>query len=248
MRKILLLLILFVFLILSCRSINNTRDELGIAYNKVMFSFDDCPDEDTTPLLLDLLERYEIKALFCLLGVNAEQYQGLVKRIHDEGHVIINHGYYDKHAYSMDEKEFTDNLLRGEKAISSALGFAMNPKLYRPHGGYYKPMHERTLIGSGYSLISANIRVYDAVKTSKNRRQAANQIIKKVIKNSGGMIILHDARGIYSRKEIELKKNPEGPFNRLWIVDVVDDVIVSLLDKGFILHHPDLLTAAGFGD
>jgi len=240
-----LLLLLLPLLVLSCMNINSTRNDLGITQNNVIFSFDDCPDEETTPLLLDLLKKYEIKALFSLLGVNSEHYSEHVLRIHNEGHVIINHGYYDKPVYLMNNAEFTDNLLLGEKAISSALGFEMHPKLYRPHGGHYKPMHEKTLIDSGYYVVSSNIRVYDAAKTSANKRQLVNQLIKKIKKEDGGIVLLHDARGSYLRKEKELARNPEGPFNRLWIVGAVEEIIINLLDRGVVLHHPDLLTAIG---
>jgi len=243
MLKKAFLLLLVLFLFISCLSINSTRNNLG---KVVIFSFDDGPDEHTTPLLLDVLKRHEIKAMFFLLGVNAEQFPDIVKRMHEEGHIIVNHGYYDKQAGLMKDEEFTENLLLGEEAISSALGIDFYPRLYRPHGGYYTQQHERILIDRGYSIVSANIRVYDAVKTSASRRQIVKQIVRNVIRTGGGIILLHDARGIFSRKEIEIKKNPDGPFNRLWIVDVVDEVIVSLLDKGFTLHHPDLLAAAGF--
>ena len=248
MYKRTFLLLLTVFLFFSCHSITGTREELAIGRSIVIFSFDDGPDEHTTPQLLDVLNRHGIKAMFFLLGVNAEKYPELVRRIHEEGHVIINHGYYDRPAYSMTDDEFIDNLIRAEEAISSAIGFDLHPKLYRPHGGFYKSSHARILQDKGYSIVKANIRVYDAVKTSANQKRVVNQIINKVIKDGGGIVLLHDARGAYSQKKIELDRNPEGPFNRLWIVGVVDEVIVSLVERGFILHHHDILAIAGFGD
>jgi len=240
MRKFILLL-LISFLFISCKSINTTRDKLNVEYSYVLFSFDDGPDGQITPLLLDVLKKYEVKASFCLLGVNAEQYPELVRRIYEEEHVIINHGYYDKHAYKMTKNEFTDNLIRGEKAISSALGFEMNPKLYRPHGGYYRLQQEKIIQEYNYTIVPANIRVYDAVKTSANKEKMENQIINKVLKNGGGIVLLHDMRGSYSSKEIKLEKNPKGPFNRLWIVDSAETVIIDLLERGYILRYPDLL-------
>ena len=141
----------------------------------------------------------------------------------------------------MNDDEFRENLIRGGTAIAAALGEPLNPKLYRPHGGFYKSRHARILQDKGYSIVSANIRVYDAVKTSANQTKVINRIVGKVTKADGGIILLHDARGASSKKEIELEKNSEGTFNRLWIVDVVDAVIASLLEKGFVLHHPDLL-------
>lgn len=246
MCKYLIWLFFLITIFSSCMSINSSRTELGITQSNVIFSFDDGPDKHTTPLLLDLLLKYEIKALFCLLGENAEQYPELVRRIHDEGHLIVNHGYYDRHARSMNDDDFRNNLIKGDNAISLALGFEMYPKLYRPHGGFYTRRQKEIFIEEGYSIVPANIRVYDAVKTSARKQRIVNSVINKVIKDNGGIILLHDARGSHSRKKIELEKNPDGPFNRLWIVEAVEEIIVSLLEKGFVLHHPNLLAVIGF--
>ena len=103
----------------------------------MILSFDDGPNvhRNTTSALLDVLKKYNIRAMFSLLGENAEQNPGLVRRIHEEGHIIINHGYCDKWVKNMGNAEFTENLKKGEEAIISALGKPVHPRLYRPHGG-----------------------------------------------------------------------------------------------------------------
>ena len=231
-------LLLFIF---SCHSINSSRAELEIPPTLVYFSFDDGPNGhgDSTARLLDVLKKYEIHALFFLLGENAEQYPDLVRRIHDEGHYIANHGYSGKHAYGMSGGEFRDNLLRGEAAISSALGFEVNPKLYRPHGGFYNSRQKKICIDEGYAIVPVTVRVYDAVTAGKEQRKIVRQTTDKLEKRGGGLILLHDGRDSYSRIETELEKNPNGAFNRSWIPGAVEEIIIDLLDKGFILNGPD---------
>jgi peptidoglycan-N-acetylglucosamine deacetylase len=62
--------------------------------HQVAITFDDGPDPEWTPKVLDILKAAKVKAAFFLVGVNAERYPGLVRRIVDEGHEIGNHTYY----------------------------------------------------------------------------------------------------------------------------------------------------------
>jgi len=240
--------LLLLFFFPSCRTINRSRAELGIPQSVVYFSFDDGPNAhgDTTARLLDVFNKYQIKAMFFLLGVNAEQYPDLVKRIYNEGHYIANHGYSDKWASRMKPDEFRDNLVRGEKAISAALGHEMYPKLYRPQGGYYKSAHEKIVKSEGYIIVPSNVRVYDAVVDGTKQSKVVKQVIMKVEKQGGGIVLLHDARDSHFLMEIQLKKNPHGVFDRSWIPDTLDIIIPVLLDRGFILNSPDFLKAVGY--
>jgi len=248
-KKIAPLFALFIplFLVPSCRTINHSRAELDIPQFVVYFSFDDGPNVhgDTTARLLDVLKKYQIKAMFCLLGVNAEQYPDLVKRIYNEGHYIANHGYSDKWASTMKPDEFRDNLLRGEAAISAALGHELYPKLYRPQGGFYNSAQEEIIHNEGYIIVPSNIRVYDAVVDGRKQSKIVNQVITKIEKQGGGIILLHDARDSHFLMETQLAKNPDGAFNRSWIPDTIEKIISVLLDKRFVLNSPDFLTVAG---
>ena len=62
--------------------------------HQVAITFDDGPDPRWTPKVLDILKAANVKAAFFLVGVNAERYPGLVRRIVSEGHEIGNHTYY----------------------------------------------------------------------------------------------------------------------------------------------------------
>jgi peptidoglycan/xylan/chitin deacetylase (PgdA/CDA1 family) len=234
-------LFLLLILLCSCRSINSTRTGLNIPPSIVYLSFDDGPNgiDDTTARLLDVLKKYQIKAIFCLLGENAERYPDLVRRMYDEGHCIVNHGYSDKWASGMNPDEFRDNLVRGETAISSALGRGMSPRLYRPQGGFFTSAQEKIIRDEGYILVLNNVRVYDAVIDGTKQNKVVKDIIRKVENQGGGIILLHDARDSCVHAETELAKNPGGVYNRSWIPDAVERIITALLDKGFILNSSD---------
>jgi len=241
-HKFTLLLPLFL-LLSSCKTINSSRAELNIPLSVVYFSFDDGPNAqgDSTARLLDVLKKYQIKAMFCLLGENAERYPDLVRRIYDEGHCIVNHGYSDIWASGMKPEQFRDNLVRGGAAISAALGHDMNPRLYRPHGGFYHSAQEKIIRDEGYRVVPATARAYDAVVDGTQRHKVVKKIIKKVEKQGGGIILLHDARDSHAMTEAELAKNPHGVFDRSWIPCAVEEIIPALLDKGFMVNSPDVL-------
>ncbi len=171
----------------SCKTINSNRAELNIPPSVIYFSFDDGPNAqgDSTARLLDVLKKYQIKAMFCLLGENAERYPDLVRRIYDEGHCIVNHGYSDKWASGMKPEQFRDNLVRGGEAISAALGHDMNPRLYRPHGGFYHSAQEKIIRDEGYRVVPATARAYDAVVDGTQRHKVIKEIIKKVKSRAG---------------------------------------------------------------
>jgi peptidoglycan/xylan/chitin deacetylase (PgdA/CDA1 family) len=237
-KKRLVFLIAGALLLLSaCQSINRTRTELAVPEGCVIFTFDDGPNahEDTTARLLDVLRKYHIRAMFALLGENVERNPDLVRRIHDEGHYIINHGYGGKWAYNMDGEAFKENLLRGEAAITAALGQAPEPLLYRPHGGFYKKKHERMWREAGYTLAPGSARAYDAVKDAADAEAVKNMIMDAVITQKGGVILLHDARDSHFLMEERLAKAPTGVFNRSWIPHTTEEIILLLTEKGFRL-------------
>jgi len=219
---------------------------MNIPIFTVYFSFDDGPNDhdNTTERLLDVLDKYQIRALFFLLGENIEQYPHLVKRIYDKGHYVANHGYSDKHAYKMSDDEFKENLLRTDAAIIKALEQSSHtkelPRLYRPHGGFINSSQEKICIEEGFSIIPVTVRVYDAVASASNKKRIIKRTVSLVKKNGGGMILLHDARDSHSRQTKELERNPNGAFNRSWIPDAVEEIITALLEAGFNLNGKNL--------
>jgi peptidoglycan/xylan/chitin deacetylase (PgdA/CDA1 family) len=232
-------------LLCSCRTITHSRGKLNIPPPVVYFSFDDGPNalDDTTARLLDVLNKYQIKAVFCLLGENVEHYPELTRRIYYEGRCIVNHGYADKWAIRMNDDEFRNNLVRGETAISAALGSETHPKLYRPHGGFYNSSQEKIIHDEGYILVPGNIRVYDAVVDGSKKNKVVKQVVRKIEKQGGGIILLHDARGSYAHIPAKLANNPQYVFNRSWIPETLEKIILVLLEKGYVLDIPVLFTA-----
>jgi peptidoglycan/xylan/chitin deacetylase (PgdA/CDA1 family) len=69
------------------------RGSVGKVRPHAALTFDDGPDPEFTPKLLDLLAKHQVKATFFILGSKAEQHKEIVQRIHQEGHLIGIHNY-----------------------------------------------------------------------------------------------------------------------------------------------------------
>ncbi|MCL1915783.1 MAG: polysaccharide deacetylase family protein [Desulfovibrionaceae bacterium] len=247
-RTILLLVFMGTLCAAGCQTLNVTREEAGVPEGVVIFSFDDGPNAHagSTARLLDVLRRHEIRAFFVLLGENVRQAPELVRRMRAEGHYLANHGYRDKFAIFMDEEEFCANLDRGEAAIFEALdGDWSGPRFYRPHGGFYSPVQAGLWRVSGYRLLPASLRFYDAALGEADRDKLVREVVTELEKRGGGLILLHDARGAHGHAAKETARTPGGPFNRGWLPEAVEEIIRAAQDRGFVFGGPE---AAAFGE
>ena len=93
---------------------NSENDGSKIAY----LTFDDGPSLKATPLILDILNEYDIKATFFVLGSMAENNPDMLKRIHEEGHKIGNHSYSHNYKYIY---KSVDNFLEDCKSFQKII-------------------------------------------------------------------------------------------------------------------------------
>ena len=103
---------------------------------KVYLTFDDGPSRITSEVL-DILDKYNVKATFFVLGSNVEARPELVKRAYESGHFIASHGFTHKYSdiYSSPENVL-DEYNRSIVAIRNAIGVQeYNPHLFRFPGG-----------------------------------------------------------------------------------------------------------------
>src|SRR5512147_3145479 len=93
---------------------------LPVNDRRVALTFDDGPNPDATPLILDALRDRGVKATFFILGRHAEQWPDLVARVAAEGHSIGNHGYYHRKLHFKSPAYVREDLERGTSAIERA--------------------------------------------------------------------------------------------------------------------------------
>jgi peptidoglycan/xylan/chitin deacetylase (PgdA/CDA1 family) len=100
---------------------------------EIALSFDDGPDPKTTPEVLDVLKRYDVKATFFVRGDQTRAYPRLVRREYREGHVVGNHSYSHPLLTPLTKTD-VERQLRDTNAAIAAAG-APKPKLFRPPWG-----------------------------------------------------------------------------------------------------------------
>jgi len=84
---------------------------IGTDEKIISLTFDDGPDPASTPVLLDLLGRHNIKALFFCNGRNAENHPSLMQRILSEGHIAGNHTWSHLNGWTSSVKNYLDDVL-----------------------------------------------------------------------------------------------------------------------------------------
>jgi peptidoglycan-N-acetylglucosamine deacetylase len=99
----------------------------------IALTFDDGPDPNNTPKVLDALKRYDAKATFFVRGDQARAYPNLVRREYQEGHVVGNHSYDHPRLTTLTKPEVERQLRDTNEAITAA--GAPKPKLFRPPWG-----------------------------------------------------------------------------------------------------------------
>jgi peptidoglycan/xylan/chitin deacetylase (PgdA/CDA1 family) len=101
--------------------------------NQILLTFDDGPHPETTPRILDLLRRYDARAIFFVIGSRIHRAPNLLSRIVDEGHLLGNHTYTHPLDRQFGFRDYKVDLLRCEDVIRK---HAMVPLQYhRPPSG-----------------------------------------------------------------------------------------------------------------
>lgn len=115
----------------------------------VALSFDDGPHPVFTPQVLEILQQYDARATFFLIGERARHHPDLVVRIKAAGHEVGNHYLTNGSILHHSDTDFLDGLDQTENKI----GITSIPKLFRPPGGVARPRQLRLAREQGYECV-----------------------------------------------------------------------------------------------
>ena len=153
---------------------------------RVAITFDDGPTPGSTDTILDTLRDAGVTASFFVIGANVARHPDLIRRIHDEGHLIGNHSQNHSHygicrvtSYWCREIDETD------RAIEAVIG--VRPALYRPPCGM-KTWHTFDAMRlTGHTLVNWSRRAIDGLPTTPQRIMRRFENI-----GDGEILLLHD--------------------------------------------------------
>ena len=98
-------------------------------------TFDDGPDPDATPGVLEALDQAGVRATFFLVGEQAMTHRALAREVADRGHEVALHGFEHREHSELSAREARDDLARGLGTIEAASG--RRPLLFRPPYGRF---------------------------------------------------------------------------------------------------------------
>ncbi|PYK84099.1 MAG: hypothetical protein DME41_03980, partial [Verrucomicrobia bacterium] len=164
--------------------------------HQVAITFDDGPDPRWTPKILDILKTANAKAAFFLVGVNAEKYPGLVRRIVNEGHEIGNHTYYHPNLALAWPEHVRLELNATQLLIETITGRATT--LFRPpYAADTQPSQMSELMPLQIAQDLSYLVVLENIDPQDWAKPGADIILQRIKqqRRDGSIILLHDAGG-----------------------------------------------------
>ena len=154
--------------------------------NGIALTFDDGPTAETTPLILELLARYNYQATFFVVGEKAARYPDLIGDILAAGHTIGNHSW--KHdSFLMLRKR--DILLQDIQKTQQQLAVSgIRPLFFRPPIGISNPLLKSVLEKEGMKAVTFSCRAFDG--GNRKIHNLSQRIMKKI--RQGDIVLLHD--------------------------------------------------------
>jgi peptidoglycan/xylan/chitin deacetylase (PgdA/CDA1 family) len=160
------------------------------ARGEVAVSFDDGPDPEVTPRVLDLLEARAARASFFLVGARAAAHPVLVREIVRRGHRVENHTWSHPHAFSvLPPMKVAREIDRAQRELETLAGRA--PRWFRAPAGIRPPWLDLQLRPRGLHLASWTRRGFDTVDAD------AARVAERLTRNlgAGDILLLHDGPG-----------------------------------------------------
>ena len=144
-------------------------------------TFDDGPVPEVTPLVLDILDRYGVKASFFMVGDNVARNPQLLDEVRRRGHTVGNHTMKHIQGLHCSWRAYARNIADADALVGS--------RLFRPPHGLMKRVQMR-VVKERYNII-----MYDVVTRDYNRRLTPERVFDNVRKyaRDGSIIVFHDS-------------------------------------------------------
>lgn len=118
---------------------------------KIALTFDDGPHRTKTAQILALLEEYNVKATFFIVGSNARNYPDIIRAEIEGGHELGNHTFYHSCLSKCSGERIRAEISQTENLLMEIAGY--QPKLFRPPEGAYSHKVVEIATSMDYSII-----------------------------------------------------------------------------------------------
>ena len=168
----------------------------------IYLTFDDGPNANTTPKILDILQEKGIKATFFILNYDENEAQ-YVKREFDEGHTVAIHGYSHEYKIIYQSKDaYMENITKLQEKIKETTG--QETTIIRFPGGSSNTISSfnpgimtlltNEVLVNGYRYFDWNVDSDDA-GSARNSKDVYKNVIKGLSKERANVVLMHDSSG-----------------------------------------------------
>ena len=160
----------------------------------VYLTFDDGPIPEVTPWVLDVLDRYGIKATFFMVGDNVRKHPEVYEEVVRRGHRIGNHTMHNVSGFRLTRRNYLRDVAEARQYIDS--------DLFRPPHGWLRPrqtwaLHEQF-----------RVVMFDLVTRDYSKWMRAQDVVRnvKLFARDGSVIVFHDSLKSWPRLQEALPK------------------------------------------
>lgn len=157
------------------------------ARREVCLTFDDGPDPEVTPKVLDLLDRWQAKASFFCIGEKAAAYPHIVYEIARRGHSVENHSYCHSHVFAFyGLARLRREVGMAQQTLAGITG--RTPRFFRAPAGFRSPLLDPVLAARGLRYVSWTRRGFDAAHDDP--AVVLRRLVRGLV--AGDVLLLHD--------------------------------------------------------
>jgi peptidoglycan-N-acetylglucosamine deacetylase len=192
--------------------------------NLVALTFDDGPAQSTTRQIIDLLDKYSVKATFFVSGANALSYPEIIREIIARGHTIGNHSFHHNPFVMLRSYNYLyQEIFRAQEVLRK---MGIHTLVFRPPVGIINPKLAPILDKMGMFCVTFSCRAFDA--GNRRVKNLGSRILKKV--KADDIILLHDVP-------------PRSKEDSVILLPEVEKILQGLVIKGLkIVPLSDLIS------
>lgn len=159
---------------------------------EVILTFDDGPRAGRTDAILDILDRYNVKATFLMLGRAADAHPELVRAVASRGHTIGSHSYDHADLSTLTSQAAMDDIIKGERAISRALaGSGASLSLFFRFPYLAQTGFLRTSMAQN-NMVVLDVNIDSKDYYSETGEQIIARTLQRLQARGSGIILFHD--------------------------------------------------------
>jgi peptidoglycan/xylan/chitin deacetylase (PgdA/CDA1 family) len=181
----------------------------------VYLTFDDGPIPEITPWVLDVLDKYRIKATFFCVGDNVRKHPAVYQMLIDRGHAVGNHTFHHLQGLKTRTKNYQKDVEAAARLIKS--------NLFRPPHGHLRTRQ--------FFKMRENYRVilWDVVTRDYSKYLTSDQVFENVKKytRNGSIIVFHDSLKAGDRMKEALPRSIEWLLEQGYSFELIDNSLIQ---------------------